>query len=521
MDLSGKIWVSFADRSVTMWNDDLSRYETIDFDEAFRGNTIIPKNKKEMQDEDLDNWLSDDGMYEIIYEDDDESGDLNESFKADYLMEEEDEDLVDMNREPETDDEFSVDSYDEDQLDTDEELTDEDKEDLVADYEMDIDDEDSMEDDESDEDIEIDVDELYSKISELFPDEDEEKVKDWIEGNIETKNIQSMEEFLDQFENAEEMENSFKEFGTEETEVESEQETDDEEDEIVEESKKSKKKINEGGGAGVEFDFSDCEVRKEKNKYNVYGNLKLSSYEDYKELTRDYNDFVGELLITKQMIRTARMDVMRNLKRESSTNYDISIKPDISISDANFVYSGGYIRADAPDQLDISVSFGFYCSESSRILNHYEYIELEVPMIVSQDVKYLYDDLDNDLGSEEDEIVEESKKQDCKFIITYKNEKGKEKVKKLKAKSKAEANRKFKEEFSEFKIVKTEKEELKEAYSKDVSDMVKDLILLKDSKDDPKVKQEIEKAIRNLKTILKMPEEKKEKDINEVSPKRW
>ena len=276
-----------------------------------------------------------------------------------------------------------------------------------------------------------------------------------------------------------------------------------------------RKKINEGGGAGVEFIFDDCEVEEDYRnfKFRVYGNLKLSSYQNYKEFNTEYpGKEIGELLITKDVIKKASIEAL-NKGREYNKYLkisDVTKSPNIKLDEVNFMFGRGYIRYNLSDVIDVPIILKFWLGKSD-----YEEIEVTVPMKVSEYTKYLYSDLDN-YDEIEDEFIEESKKPECKFIITYKNEKGKEKVKNIKAKSKSEANRKFKEECGEevCKIVSTEKEEskevVKEDYNKETSDILKEIMFLKDRQTNPEKKRLLQIAIDAFKEMLKMKEVVKE-----------
>jgi hypothetical protein len=223
-------------------------------------------------------------------------------------------------------------------------------------------------------------------------------------------------------------------------------------------------------------------------------------------------DYLGELLITKDVIKKASIEAL-NKGREYNKYLkisDVTKSPNIKLDEVNFMFGRGYIRYNLSDVIDVPIILKFWLGKSD-----YEEIEVTVPMKVSEYTKYLYSDLDN-YDEIEDEFIEESKKPECKFIITYKNEKGKEKVKNIKAKSKSEANRKFKEECGEevCKIVSTEKEEskevVKEDYNKETSDILKEIMFLKDRQTNPEKKRLLQIAIDAFKEMLKMKEVVKE-----------
>ena len=115
-----------------------------------------------------------------------------DNFVVDYLLEAE-EDQFDQKETPETpadenDDQFSVDTYDV----ADEDTTEPTMSDEFADEET-----------PADEPItDVDVNEIYTTISEFFESQDAEKVKEWIQNVVDTKHVVSTESFLDDFDTA-------------------------------------------------------------------------------------------------------------------------------------------------------------------------------------------------------------------------------------------------------------------------------------------------------------------------------
>jgi hypothetical protein len=144
-----------------------------------------------------------------------------DNFVVDYLLEAE-EDQFDQKETPETptdetDEQFSVDTYDFGDEDTTEPMPNEE----FADEET-----------TGDETItDVDVNEIYTTISEFFENQDAEKVKEWIQNVVDTKHVVSTESFLDDFDTAEEMEKSFNDFVSGETEESEESESEEKESE--------------------------------------------------------------------------------------------------------------------------------------------------------------------------------------------------------------------------------------------------------------------------------------------------
>lgn len=375
---------------------------------------------------------------------------------ADYLLnEEEDNDLFNdeenMDNQESGEDEFNVDNYDEELLD---EPMDN-QEDIDSEY---MDDEESdLEDLESEdgEEIEVDIEDIYYKISEFFPSEDGEKVKDWIENQVETKNIGSIEEFLDEFETADDMENSFKEFGTEE-------EVEGVEPEENEELEKEETPESE-------------EVESEENEDDDLQESDMTSSQE-NQLISKIDRLVDNKIKASGSMGTESVRVSINLSDDEKMTWRKIDKYD----------SDNYDWELDGNELIITYTEDLY--ESKKGVN---------PFV-------------------------------SKFIITYTNEKGKEKVKKMSGKNKTAVLKQFKEECKDCKkVISTEKEEdkkdLKESYDKEVSDMIRELQIVKNGKNNPNIKTEIENAITALKKVLRIPEddvkteeikESKEKDLN-------
>lgn len=149
---------------------------------------------------------------------------MKDEFLVDYLLEAEEDQFEPTPETPEeeTNDQFSVDTYDvgDDSTPEEEETTTE--EEPITD---------------------VDVNEIYSTIAEFFESQDAEKVKEWIQNVVDTKHVVSTESFLDDFDTAEDMEESFNDFVAGEEHEESETpEEEKEEHENGEESEETNEK---------------------------------------------------------------------------------------------------------------------------------------------------------------------------------------------------------------------------------------------------------------------------------------
>lgn len=344
---------------------------------------------------------------------------MTDKFRSDYLMEADeyipDEEKSQTPTEDQTDDEFGVDQYDGSEMTADEPSADDGE--IAPTY---GDDEMMAPDESSDEEAGVsDISEIYSIVSEFFPDEDEQKVKDWIESTMETENISTEAEFLDLYDDAEAMENSYKSFGGDEDAVEAEKEAtepeeesekdededddksepDEDEKEPVKESKKSKltrkKRLSEGGGAGVDFDFTECAI--DRKTKEVTGNLKLSSYDNYLE----YDDIYGSETVGR-IVQTDE-EILRMIKSEFG-DQGVNRVVDLSFTESSkYMYGGGYIRKPLRPNSKIPVEVRVDVDGGDD-----DWYFLELDLEISDSVSFLYTDLDDDY--DEDDLTESKKK---------------------------------------------------------------------------------------------------------------
>jgi hypothetical protein len=149
---------------------------------------------------------------------------MSNDFKTEYLLEaDEYEDQPREPRRPTPDDEqFSVDSYDADEMNA---PTPDDgfSENAYADEPSSDNMSDVGEPETSDS---ADTTEIFNTVSEFFPGVDEDQVRNWIDHVVEKENVTATEDFLDSFEDAKSMEDSFETFKSGDSDKETPEDTD-------------------------------------------------------------------------------------------------------------------------------------------------------------------------------------------------------------------------------------------------------------------------------------------------------